>query len=134
MPSFGETYKLGMQIRSPPPLPTIFLMDGQLAKKRGGKKEQIRPMIWFLHFSAARVATRSIGLMEEMKGQSDRHTDWIARSSVNSRDNGRSRYNPRFQVVLGLGVLLVRQIVNVKSKIYPAANLFGQRQIHDVES
>jgi hypothetical protein len=36
-----------MRFRSPPPLPTIFLMDGYLTKTRGGKKGQIRPMIRF---------------------------------------------------------------------------------------
>jgi hypothetical protein len=45
-----------LQVRSPPPLPTIFLMDGYLTKIRGGKKGQIRSMIRFLQeFSAARV-------------------------------------------------------------------------------
>jgi hypothetical protein len=34
-------------VRSPPPLPTIFLMDGHLRKTRGGKKGQIRPMVRF---------------------------------------------------------------------------------------
>ena len=34
-------------VRSPPPLPSIFLMDGHLTKTRGGKKGQIRPMIRF---------------------------------------------------------------------------------------
>ena len=33
--------------RFPPPLPSIFLMDGHLTKTRGGKKGQIRPMIRF---------------------------------------------------------------------------------------
>ncbi len=35
-------------VRSPPPLPSIFLMEGHLAKSRGGKKGQIRPIIRFL--------------------------------------------------------------------------------------
>jgi hypothetical protein len=37
-------------VRSPPPLPSIFLMDGHLTKTRGGKKGQIRPMIRFCVF------------------------------------------------------------------------------------
>src|SRR6267142_135314 len=47
-----------MRFRSPPPLPSIFLMDEHLTKTRGGKKGQIRPMIWFLcFFAATRVTT-----------------------------------------------------------------------------
>ena len=47
-----------MQFRSPPPLPTIFLMDGHLAKTRGGKKGQIKLMIRFRFlFLATRVTT-----------------------------------------------------------------------------
>jgi hypothetical protein len=33
--------------RSPPPLPSIFLMDGHLSRTRKGKKGQIRPVIRF---------------------------------------------------------------------------------------
>lgn len=40
----------GSRVRSPPPLPSIFLMDGHLTKTRGGKKGQIRPMIRFCVF------------------------------------------------------------------------------------
>src|SRR6266446_6893539 len=34
-------------VRSPPPLPSIFLIDGHLTKTRGGKKGQISPMVRF---------------------------------------------------------------------------------------
>jgi hypothetical protein len=41
-----------------PPLPSIFLMDGQLTKTRGGKKGQIREMLRFcVFFPAVRVTT-----------------------------------------------------------------------------
>src|SRR5260370_26538437 len=43
-------------IRSPPPLPSIFLIDGYLTKSRGGKKGPTRPMI-LCFFAAARVTT-----------------------------------------------------------------------------
>ena len=52
--------EVGMRFRSPPPLPSIFLMEGHLTKTRGGKKGQIRAMIRFcVFFSAARVTTGS---------------------------------------------------------------------------
>lgn len=40
-----RTYFVGMNFRSPPPLPSIFLMDGHLTKTRvGNKKGQIGAM------------------------------------------------------------------------------------------
>jgi hypothetical protein len=64
---FGEsaTYAslTSLLVRSPPPLPSIFLMDGHLTKTRGGKKGQIRPMIRFcVFFSAARVTTGRVNI------------------------------------------------------------------------
>src|SRR3984957_3941583 len=51
-----------MQIRSPPPLPTIFPTGRDLVKTRGGKRAQITPMIRFVReFSAARVTTGFLG-------------------------------------------------------------------------
>jgi hypothetical protein len=47
-----------MQFRSPPPLPTIFLIGRDLAKMRGGKRAQITLMIRScVNFSTARVTT-----------------------------------------------------------------------------
>jgi hypothetical protein len=34
-------------VRSPPPLPSIIVMDGHLTKTHGGKKGQIRSMVRF---------------------------------------------------------------------------------------
>ena len=51
-----------MQFRSPPPLPSIFLMDGYLTKTRGGKKGQIRPMTRFcVLFQRHEVTTGHLG-------------------------------------------------------------------------
>ena len=48
--------------RSPPPLPTIFLIGRDLVKTRGGKRGQIASMIRFVReFSAARVTTGFLG-------------------------------------------------------------------------
>jgi hypothetical protein len=55
----GYAVSIALLVRSPPPLPTIFLMGGHLPKKRGGKKGQTRPMdgpVPFL-FLAVRVIT-----------------------------------------------------------------------------
>jgi len=51
-------------VRSPPPLPFIFLMDGHLTKRRGGKKGQTTPLVRFFlcEFSAVRVTTGFAGL------------------------------------------------------------------------
>ncbi len=38
---FKYVLSTSLLVRSPPPLPTIFLMIGHLAKTRGGKKGQI---------------------------------------------------------------------------------------------
>src|SRR6266852_3810849 len=43
----------GSWVRSPPPLPSIFLMDGHLTKTRGGKKGQITLMIPCVVFSGS---------------------------------------------------------------------------------
>ncbi len=49
---------LGMWVRSPPPLPTIFLIGRDLTKTRGGKRGQITSMIRFVReVLAARVTT-----------------------------------------------------------------------------
>src|SRR5258708_34767055 len=57
----GQHHSVSLELqffRSPPPLPTIFLIGRDLTKTRGGRRGQIGPMIRFVRtFSAARMPT-----------------------------------------------------------------------------
>jgi len=51
-------FSVSLLVRSPPPLPFIFLMDGHLTKRRGGKKGQIRPLVRFFCCEQLRLLDR----------------------------------------------------------------------------
>ena len=73
-------------------------------------------------------------LRSQMKGQTDVGTDWKAWRAMNAGDDRIPWADARFEVVLGLVVSLVGEIIDGYIEVQPGPNPLKQAEIQDREA